>query len=145
MVWLNRGSANPSLESYVSSFYKLDHSMLCNMLGREDLKCVVVMFERSSSHLFLYLLLFNKKQKMEQQGLYRFEHREPKSYFFNYLYYYNYLLIKFIFILFFLPCVFGDIFLCVLLVVILDGTQSLPAGNQETKKCKQFFCYEYTF
>jgi hypothetical protein len=33
MVWLNRGSANPSLESSISSFYKLDHLMLCNVLG----------------------------------------------------------------------------------------------------------------
>jgi hypothetical protein len=60
MVWLDQRFSQPSLGPSVSSFCMLGNLMLCNVLV-EDLECVLVMLERSSPHLFLYLSLFAKE------------------------------------------------------------------------------------
>ena len=70
-VGLVEPEVRPSFSSsYICPvFQHVGPSMLCNMLGeRSSSEFAVGAFERSPPHLFLYLLLFKRKTKVETKG-----------------------------------------------------------------------------
>ena len=69
LVWSNKRFGHPSLIPICPVLQFVGPSMLCNMLGeRSSSELVVGDFGRSPPHLFLYLLLFKRKTKLETRG-----------------------------------------------------------------------------
>ena len=69
LVWANQRFGHPSLVPIFPVRQHVWLSMLCNMLGeRFSSELAVGAFGRSPPHLFLYLLLFKRKTKVETKG-----------------------------------------------------------------------------
>jgi hypothetical protein len=100
--WLNHMFSQSSLK-VICLILLLDGSFDVCATCWGDLKCVVVMLERSPPHLFLYLLLFYRKNKKNRQGLYQLKYWRALSllllffilfvyhYYYYYYYYYKFL------------------------------------------------------
>jgi len=65
MVWLNQRFSQSSLESSVLSFYKVDHSVLWNELGRSWL-CGCYAWEISPTLILVPAYLIKRKRKWKQ-------------------------------------------------------------------------------
>jgi len=69
LVLSNQRFGHPSLVPISPVLQLVGSSMLCNMLGdRSSSELAVGAFGRSPPHLFLYLLLFKIKAKVEAKG-----------------------------------------------------------------------------
>jgi hypothetical protein len=76
MVWHNQRFGQSILKLFVLSIYIMDHSMLCNVLGRSWI-CFSYAWEISPT-LILYLLYLNQENKTREtktsKGFFGFEH-----------------------------------------------------------------------